>query len=264
MDEQALASALADAGIGAPVHALGQVRSTMDEAAALAASGAPDFTVVVADHQTAGRGRFRRPWVDAPGTSLLVSILFRPRAAVEAWPALPRGVALAAADAVGAQLPPGREARLKWPNDVVVGGAKIGGLLAEGRPEPEGAGGTLVVGLGLNVHQTADALPPGATSLRLCGAPSAGRMDLALGLLRALALYRARIEAGDDLLAPWSARLETLGRQVQAQTRSGAIHGLAAGVDPRGGLEIERADGTRIVVHAADVTLADAPPPESE
>src|SRR3990172_8195117 len=140
------------------------VTSTMDVLAELAEDGAPEGTVVIADHQTAGRGRLSRSWLAPPGTALLMSILFRPDLPPERLGHVTMAVGLGTLHALDARLLSGRRAALKWPNDVLVEGRKIAGLLAEARLSP-GRPGAVIVGLGLNVHQTGAALPEGATSL---------------------------------------------------------------------------------------------------
>jgi BirA family biotin operon repressor/biotin-[acetyl-CoA-carboxylase] ligase len=130
---------------------VGRVDSTQAVAFALAADGAADGTVVVADSQVAGRGRRGRPWVDEPGASLLVSIVLRPRLE----PARLSGLSLAAGVAVAGALTrtAGLTARLKWPNDVLVDGRKIAGIL------PEASTGRVRLGIGFNVNQTEAELP---------------------------------------------------------------------------------------------------------
>ncbi len=146
----------------------GRVESTQPIAFALAGDGAPDRTVVVADSQAAGRGRRGRVWQDEPGASLLVSILLRPRLSPARLPtlSLTAGVALAEALAGTAAL----AAKLKWPNDVLVEGRKLAGILLESRMETATAP---VVALGIGVNLTQRAFPlelaERATSVRLAG-----------------------------------------------------------------------------------------------
>jgi len=257
LDATLVAAALAGRRVGCLVHALASVSSTMDEAARLAAAGAPDGTVVLADHQTAGRGRLGRRWEAPPGTALLLSVLFRPPLPPERWPELAMAVGLGVLDALEAAppaLPPGMAAALKWPNDVVVGDAKLGGLLSESRPAP--GGGTVIVGLGLNMRQLPDQLPPGAASLVTLGAVPPRRDRLAAVLLASVDDACARLLQGRSLVEEWSARLSTLGRVVTASAATGAVTGHAVGVDRAGALVIEDADGRRHTVLSGDVTLS--------
>src|SRR5690606_12415094 len=137
------------ARFGRTHRALGATGSTNADALAWATEGAPDGALVTAEHQTAGRGRHGRTWTDAPGLSLLASLLLRPTLPPDRLGLLPLAAGLAAADAVESVT--GLVPRLKWPNDVLLGGRKVGGLLLESRLGDGPA--TVVLGLGLNVGQ---------------------------------------------------------------------------------------------------------------
>jgi BirA family biotin operon repressor/biotin-[acetyl-CoA-carboxylase] ligase len=225
--------------------------STNDDLLAAAAAGAPDRSVLVADHQTAGRGRLDRRW-DAPsGVNLLVSILFRtvPTAASE----LTQRVALAAVDACRSAA--GVEAQLKWPNDVLVGDRKLAGILAQ-----RAADGSIVVGLGLNVGWA----PDGAASLR-DAASSAGAQPAA-GVPTPLALLAALLTAFDalphDIGDRYRAALATLGRRVEVQVPGGRIDGRAVDIDHDGRLVVVDADGLTHRLDVGDVVhVRDAGPP---
>ena len=153
------------------VHALDVTDSTQSEAQRLAAAGAPEGTVVTALHQRAGRGRRGHDWWDVPGESLLASVLLRPRGPVTAAPQLSLVGGLAVADALVAvaSVP----ARIRWPNDLLVDGRKVCGILAEASSDSVGAGAGrlhhVILGIGVNLAQTAfpEALADRATSLRL-------------------------------------------------------------------------------------------------
>jgi BirA family biotin operon repressor/biotin-[acetyl-CoA-carboxylase] ligase len=227
------------------VH-LPRVDSTQSVIFALAGEGAPDRTVVVADYQAAGRGRRGRLW-DAPaGTSLLASILLRPSGTPARWGGYSLVSALAVADALARIA--GVGARLKWPNDVLVGGRKIAGILLESRlaaaagPASAGAG-VIAIGIGVNLGQRA--FPAGlaarATSILL----ETGRVverDAALGaLLEAFDGWRTRLEG--EGLGPvrerWLAQADTIGRRVSVD----GVSGVAVDLDADGALVLE--DGGR-------------------
>lgn len=236
-------TAPADRGLLEPpaVVRLGTVGSTQTEAFALAARGAPDGTVVVADHQRAGRGRRGRSWLDAAGQSLLVSIVVRPRLAPPRLPLLSYAAAVAVAEALAGA---GLAARLKWPNDVLVGGRKIAGILLETRgPGPVAT----VVGIGINVGR--DAVPPGladrATSVEAEGG-AADREALLRGLLGAFDAWRRRLEAEgfDPVRVRWLALSDTVGRQVAVD----GARGTAVDLDADGALVLEAAGARRRVV----------------
>jgi len=268
LDAAAIAAALEGRRIGRELRVFDEVGSTMDTASAHAESGAPDGLVVLAEHQTRGRGRLGRTWSSPPGAGLAISFLFRPSAAdaAYAW-RIPMAVALGAAEALDSFLAgvgPGLSAptvSLKWPNDLLLQGEKLGGLLAEaswiGMPEStsavggsapigagadaegarpvDGAAGRLVVGLGLNVHPAPGHFPAGATDLATqaarLGLPSPRRTKLAVDVLTAIDVSCGRVSKGWDPLPEWSARLDTLGKRVVAHPPPRGAPGISgAGV----------------------------------
>jgi BirA family transcriptional regulator, biotin operon repressor / biotin---[acetyl-CoA-carboxylase] ligase len=241
-----LDQALAAAGLSAPVHWQEVTGSTNAVAAALARDGAPEWTLVGAGHQTAGRGRRGRVWHDRPGGSLIVSLVLRP-----AIPAASAGLLTLLAGAAWAEAASavtGLDVSCKWPNDLLVGGAKVGGLLAESSVE----GGRLVwvvIGSGINLDDPEGV--PGATGL---GA-GVDRGALLGGFLsRFHEGYRADPgELSGAVTSRWSAVSATLGRRVVVMSagranREGLAHALAAD----GGLVLETAEG-EVVVASDDV-----------
>lgn len=221
-----------------------RVDSTQSVAFELAAEGAPDRTVVVADYQAAGRGRRGRAW-DAPaGTSLLASILVRPSGPPARWGGYSLASALAVADALARVA--GLGARLKWPNDVLVGGRKIAGILLESRlPAAGGPGGAGVIAVGIGVNLGQRAFPAGLAARATSVTVETGRVverDAALtALLDAFDGWRARLER--EGLAPvrerWLALADTIGRRVTVD----GISGVAVDLDADGALVLE--DGAR-------------------
>jgi BirA family biotin operon repressor/biotin-[acetyl-CoA-carboxylase] ligase len=220
-----------------------EVASTNDVAAALAREGAPEGVVVGADHQTAGRGRRGRRWEAPPGSSLLVSVLLRPPWPPSSWPVATLAVALATAGACAEVA--GVDGRLKWPNDLLAGGRKVGGILAER------AGDAVVVGLGLNVNW--DRPPPdeGVALSALCG-HDVDRAVLLVALLRRL--DRLLADGPDRLVALATGRSATLGRPVRVDLgEAGTVEGTAVALTPEGHLMVETAAGGRQTVNAGDV-----------
>lgn len=220
--------------------------STNADLAAVAVSGAPSGTVLVADHQSAGRGRFDRRWEAPPGSSVAVSVLLRPdQVAVERWLWLPlvAGVAVAEGLRVGA----GIEATVKWPNDVLVRGRKVCGILSER------VDGAAIIGMGINTALTTEQLPvPTATSLALEGS-QASATDVVRAVLTALEESYRRWSDGDDLRAWFGQRCSTIGRQVRVQqSPTSSTEGLAVGVDTWGRLVIRTPVGERVFA-AGDV-----------
>jgi len=225
--------------------------STNALVAARARAGAPEGLVVVAEHQTAGRGRLDRTWWTPPRAALTLSVLLRPALDPEDWPWLPLLTGVAVARAV-------REARvdaaLKWPNDVLVGELKVGGLLAE--RVDTAVGPAAILGIGLNVSTTRSELPvETATSLTLTGV-DVDRTLLLVGLLASLRReYDAwRGAAGREALhAAYSDLCSTLGRQVRVELPAGEpVTGLATAIESGGGLVIE-SGRERLTVGAGDV-----------
>jgi BirA family biotin operon repressor/biotin-[acetyl-CoA-carboxylase] ligase len=265
----------------ADVRWAAETGSTNADALDLARDGAPEGIVVVADHQTAGRGRRARTWVAPPGGSLLVSVLLRPRAPVAGGTTMAAAVAMAEAveDVTGVA------AGLKWPNDLVVGDRKLAGILAEA-DWPAGAaisGGyrapapyaraVVVVGIGLNVVWPRE-LPPElaevadrAVSLdRLVtpeGAAPAGpadadrlRTDLLTAYLRRLeARYGELVASGATagVMAAWRERSATLGRRVRVDLGTDDVEGTAVDVTDEGHLVVVTDEGARRTLAVGDV-----------
>jgi BirA family biotin operon repressor/biotin-[acetyl-CoA-carboxylase] ligase len=247
----------------APVEVAASLPSTMVRAAELAAEGAPEGATVVADAQSAGRGRLGRGWLAPPGSSVLLTVVLRPRLDPEqAWLTLAAaGVALVDATAAllaeAAARPP--MVGLKWPNDLLVGGRKAAGMLAEARSEGRRLEWVLL-GMGVNVGQQAGDLPAElaarATSLGLAAGGEVDRVAL-LGAWgqRFANGYRA-LAAGEAgrTLAAYRERLDTLGRPVRAELLGGeAVEGVAVGVAAGGALTVRTAAGTEVAVASGDV-----------
>ncbi len=245
LTEHTVAQAARAAGITVPPRYVDVTGSTNSDLLALAGQGAPEWTVLVAGQQEAGRGRLGRTWESNPGQSLLVSVLLRPDVPAEQAPllSLAAGVSMGrACDAAS-----GVTVRCKWPNDLVVGERKLGGILAEAGF----TGGTVdhvVIGIGVNVRQHRDDLPEEirktATSVVIEGGLP-DRMTLLAEYLREL---RARAERPEDALTEYRALCESLGRRVRAAVASGqSIEGTAVDIGPSGELLIETAEGTKSV-----------------
>lgn len=232
--------------------------STNADLMALARDGAPEGTVVVADEQTAGRGRLGREWVSAPGSGLWFSVLVRIPPS-EARGLLPLLAGVAVADAVRRH---GVGAVLKWPNDVVVDGPafdgspgprKLAGLLSEAD-----GGEAVVIGIGVNVSQTSDELPiAAATSLALEGVV-VSRDDLLIDILTALyaAVEDLRRTGGTTTMEHYRTLCITVGRHVTVKLPSGEqLEGRAEGIAGDGEL-IVVAGGKTVLVAAGDVIHA--------
>jgi BirA family transcriptional regulator, biotin operon repressor / biotin---[acetyl-CoA-carboxylase] ligase len=238
------------------VDVLPEAGSTNQVVAERSRAGEPEGVVVVAEHQTAGRGRLLRRWVAPPRSSLLLSVLLRPDSvSAGRWPWLPLLAGVAVHDSVADVA--GVDARLKWPNDVLVGGRKVAGVLVE-RVDAD-AGPAAVIGIGLNVSLGPSELPTeSSTSLAIAGAATTDRATILVELLRRLeSRYRDWTGAGGDpdtgLRADYIAACDTVGRDVRVELPDGsALVGRALGVDAQGRLEVD-ADGERRAVGAGDV-----------
>ncbi len=221
--------------------------STNTDLVAAARGGAPAGLVLVAGHQSAGRGRLGRSWSAPPGSALLCSVLLRPSLAPEELHRCTQAVAVAAARACEAVA--GVRPDLKWPNDLLVGPAKLAGVLAESVLGPQGVE-AVVVGIGLNVTRAAP--PPEAGAAATSLEHHAGRPPGLDTLLERFLAELAGIEL-DTLAAQYRARLATLGTRVRVQRPGGDLVGTAVDVRSSGALVVRDDDGDHEVL-AGDVT----------
>jgi BirA family biotin operon repressor/biotin-[acetyl-CoA-carboxylase] ligase len=257
-DDLALLSA-AGSGRFRDVRVFAEVDSTNSLLLEEAAGGAPSGLVVVADHQRAGRGRLGRTWDAASGAALLTSVLLRPRIPVADVPLLPLAAAVDMAGAVDDLC--GAGVSIKWPNDLRLGGRKLGGVLAETR-NGGGLSRAVVVGVGLNVSRGAfpSELSDIAVSLE-DGGHVVARADLLAAFLARYSvradIMEADLAAGRDrLLEELRARCETLGTHVRVRlhtTGDTVVVGEATGLGPRGELLVRRHDGSKVAVDHGEV-----------
>lgn len=250
LDISALEVALAPLTLGHPLIYHPELASTNSEAMALARQGAAEGTLVTTDEQTAGRGRLGRVWLSLPNEQLALSLVLRPSFLPHL---LVMASALAVAEAIEATT--GLRPDIKWPNDVLVGGRKVCGILIETSE------GNAVLGIGINVNGSLAAHPDlaaRATTLAdALGNPVAREPLLIELLLRLDTLYTTVRTGGEQahrqLRAAWRARLVTLGQHITIQQSGRAISGVARDVDETGALELAADDGTRQVITWGDV-----------
>jgi BirA family biotin operon repressor/biotin-[acetyl-CoA-carboxylase] ligase len=247
-------AALRSRRLGLATIALDRVGSTNDEVWRLLADGAPDGVTVVADAQSRGRGRAGRTWAHAPGLGLALSVGLRlPGPAAHAG-ALPLAAGLAVAESLAAR---GVATRLKWPNDVLVDGRKLAGVLCELRRLPDGRD-SVVVGVGVNVRQRAEDFPPelraSAISLAQAGCDAAVE-DVAAEFLAALERRADQLLGGDraGVLAAWSGRAAFWGEPVSVQGPLGAVTGVAQRLDDDGALVLRLENGAEWTAVAGDL-----------
>ncbi|GLZ03957.1 biotin--[acetyl-CoA-carboxylase] ligase [Actinomadura sp. NBRC 104412] len=275
LHEAALRGALVrPGGLWRDVRVVRETGSTNVDLAAAAQEGAPEGTVLTTEHQHAGRGRLGRAWTAPPRSGLMFSVLLRPAVPVERLGWVPLLAGVSTANAVRRMTAwseegdrffpePGDrpradvavDARLKWPNDLLVGERKLAGILVER------IGGALVVGIGLNVGLRADELPvPTATSLAIEGAPLSDRAPLLRAILRELETwYREWTSLDGDpetsgLRPAYKDLCATLGRRVRVELPGGeTVEGTAGDIDQDGRLLITTDQGRERAVGAGDV-----------
>ena len=234
--------------IGAIVHRLDVVDSTQSVLARLARDGAPDGTVVTARHQTMGRGRRDRSWWDAPDESLLLSVLLRPAIAAAQVSQLSLVAAIAVTDAVATVA--GVKASIRWPNDVLIGQAKLCGILPDAVCDADGRVQHAILGIGINVNQRAFPAELGetATSLALVTGRAVDPADVERAVLGALdARYDTWLTGGFEALRDaWRTRSCTLGTRVVLPE---GAQGIAVDVAVDGALLVDVGHGapTRVV-----------------
>ncbi len=255
LSSETIRAALATRRLGRTVLFYESIGSTNDVARAQAVAGAAEGLLVVADEQTAGRGRGPgRTWWAPAGSSLLLSLLLRPP--LPATLAQQAAMCLGLGAVEGIARVTGLAPRLKWPNDVLLAGRKLGGMLAE----MELAGDRLawlVLGLGLNVNLDLSAAGPAlaadAISLSAALGRPAPRPALLAAILAATEAWYERLLAGETPRPAWAAALDTLGRHVTVTQPGRIVQGLAAGVDDNGALLVQTAAGEQVTIWAGDV-----------
>lgn len=238
--------------IGRRILSFEQLSSTMDVALREALNGTEDGTVVLAGSQTAGRGRFHRPWVSESG-NLLMSVVIYPSMAELPFVSMIAGLAVARA----IQKETGLNTKIKWPNDVLLGGRKVCGLLVENALE----GGVVryaIVGIGINVTLDPEKFPEIAsiaTSLNKETGHEVDRSSLLRQTMHELDSIYLELKDGRSPVAEWSTYLETLGRQVEVKWGDEIVRGYAEEVDDLGHLLVRQNDGSLVKLSAGEVTF---------
>ena len=240
--------------LGRPLHYHDEIGSTNDAALDWARHGAREGTVVIAEGQTAGRGRLGRSWESPKYRNLYLSAVLRPPSSAGPVTRLGLVTGVAICDAVCEWHP----ATLKWPNDVLIGGLKVAGVLAEIAP-----GGAVVVGIGVNLNSTAADFPPAlrgkAGSLFIAGA---ARVDRTRFVVRLLAHLEARYVQERQLgFAPiaeaWCERSTMVGSSIRVDEPGGRIEGVVLGLADDGALRLRLPSGVEHRVVAGDVSVVD-------
>ena len=250
---ESIQATLSKSPVGHNIIYLSSVTSTMDAAREQAERGAEEGTVVVAEEQTVGRGRFGRRWVSNAGQDLLFSVLLYP----SGWVFSRLSLAIPVAVVRAIRRTCGISPTLKWPNDIRIGEKKVSGILVESAVH----GAQIhhaIAGIGINVNMEPDLHPEAGSAITSLAAElesPVSREDLFLATLTELAMIYDHLRGWDDVQEEWMTSLETLGRQVQVRWGEQLEEGVAEGVDAEGNLLLRRADGTLITLTAGEVTL---------
>jgi BirA family transcriptional regulator, biotin operon repressor / biotin---[acetyl-CoA-carboxylase] ligase len=236
------------------LHAFDRLESTNDEAKRLAEAGSPAGQVVWALEQTRGRGRYGRSWQSPPG-NLYASVLLRPDCAMAEVAQLSLLASLALFDALTQLGPAQPELALKWPNDVLLAGAKTAGILLEGAARADGAAAWVVIGSGVNIVSFPGDTPYPATALAESGFGMLTPATLLEAYLAALDgwLRRWRSEGFSPVREAWRGRSFNLGGPIRLRLQDGELQGRFVDLTQGGGLLLEQADGSRREIAAGDV-----------
>jgi BirA family biotin operon repressor/biotin-[acetyl-CoA-carboxylase] ligase len=244
--------------VGREIHVFQETTSTNDVAALLARGGAKEGAVVFAESQTKGRGRMGRAWVSPAGKGLWFTLLLRPDIPSQGATQLTVAAATALSRAITLQT--GIEPEIKWPNDILIGGRKVAGILTEMRAELDRVQEVLL-GIGMDVNQEAgdfpDNLRRAATSLRIETGQKINRADLAVVVLRELDRDYQLVAEGqfERLAEQWAERCTTLGQQVSIRFGARVIRGRAESLDSDGALLVRGLHGHLERIVGGDVTV---------
>ena len=255
MNQTELRKALSKLSLG-DVRYFDSIGSTNNEALAWATRGAKDLSLVIADEQTAGRGRLDRKWFTPKGTALAFSLILHPTE--EEKPYLTRIVGLAALAVADSLRTRGLVSQIKWPNDVLLNGRKVAGILVESVWSGEEVD-CVVIGIGLNVLK--DAVPSDqlllfpATSLEEALGPAVEREEILHDILAGVVAIRPHLRS-DSFIASWEKALAFRGEQVQAEQGDGSlITGKLLGLESDGSLRLSHEQNKSITVRFGDVRL---------
>jgi len=240
---------------GGTIYTFDSIDSTNTFARSLKENDRPDGTLIVADEQTAGKGRQGRRWSSQKGMNLLFSVITRPLFVQEKIRVLPFGAALAVADAIEQKTK--IKVDCKWPNDVLIDGGKVAGMLIETTTQDDAM--NVILGIGVNVNQTefADDIKTKATSLKLHSRQEIDRVQLLCAILEELEhrFEQLRHFSPQIVLDEWKRRTTMLGAEITLVEHQSSIRVRAKDVAPSGALIIEELNGRRREVFAGDVSI---------
>ncbi|MEO8602542.1 MAG: biotin--[acetyl-CoA-carboxylase] ligase [bacterium] len=256
LTREAIAAHLETTWLGRELHCFEVLDSTNTTARELAAAGAPDGSVVIADAQRRGRGRLGRAWVSPACKNLYLSTVLRSDVPAERLAQVSLLAGVATCEAVRAHCV---EATIKWPNDILLGDRKAAGILCE--MDAAGAAPVVVLGIGVNLNSEAgdfpDELRDKATSLQLAGGVAVDRARFAAQLLHRLELHLDvwRRQGFAPIAAAWRSMSPLIGRRLHVQEPGGSVEGTALALDDDGALRIRLDDGREHRIVAGDVTV---------
>jgi BirA family biotin operon repressor/biotin-[acetyl-CoA-carboxylase] ligase len=241
-----------DRVIGRQVLSFAQIDSTNRLALEMGAKGSPEGLVIFAEEQTKGRGRLGRTWVSPKGKGLYFSVLLRPRLALNGVPKLTLTAAVSVAEAI--EETTGLRPLIRWPNDLLVDGKKICGILTEMAAEADRIG-YVVLGIGVNVNASKKELPENGASIQSATRRAQDRCALAARILQKLDAHYADLLAGrfEPLAERWEQRSAVTGKRVAATTLAGRLEGTAVGIDEDGALWIRQDSGIRKRILSGDI-----------
>jgi BirA family biotin operon repressor/biotin-[acetyl-CoA-carboxylase] ligase len=253
-----LENKLAGSFIGHKIHFYPDIDSTNTEAFNLAAAGAPEGTVVIADSQTKGRGRMQRVWHSPSGSNIYTSLILRPNLKPDRVPQISILAGVAVAEIMD-NFCPGM-VNLKWPNDVLLNGKKVCGILAQMKTSASRVD-FIILGIGINININYNRLPQdiknSATSLAIETDRKISRQELIIDLYENLAKWYKKLIADgfSTVKEKWLSMAPMIGKRVQITSGDEVISGKALGIDEQGSLLLLTAEGRKIKISAGDATI---------
>lgn len=253
--EQTLQQGLTTHVFGHKIYTFDTIDSTNNCAKAVAGCGAKEGTIIIAEHQTAGRGRLGRQWQSNPHENLIFSIVLRPKVGTEGLNLLPLCVAVAVAQALEQKT--GLKVETKWPNDLLIGEKKVAGILIESSVK-QNIVENVVIGIGINVNQSnfRGELSAKATSLKMELGREIDRSSLFQFILQSIESTYAHVSSKgfQSILPTWLSRTTMLNRQISVSQEGTVFSGVVKGLSNDGGLVLRTGTSER-TLFAGDVTI---------
>jgi len=245
--------------IGKAVLSYKKVDSTNDVAYNLAENGIAEGTVVLAEEQAKGKGRHGRKWVSPPKSGIYMSCVLRPEIAPNEIPVITLMAAVAVAKAV--RKTTGLQAMIKWPNDILVSGRKICGILTEMKAEQDSVD-FIILGIGLNVNASARSLPEGGTSVKeelkaANNIKTVSRTEMAKSIIRSLEAEYSLLKKGgsERIIAEWKSMSAMPGSRIRVVLPNAELEGVAHDIDPDGSLVLRLDSGILKKIWSGDVVM---------